>query len=1032
MARFILAFLFVFAVFANANVARPSTHGKLHVVGSNLYDHKGNLAVLKGFSTHGLTWFPKYVNQGLFRQISSEWNTNLIRLAMYSYDYCNGNKKKNLEILEKGVEFAIANDMYVIIDWHILQDNNPNENLAEAIDFFNKIAKKYANIPNVIFEICNEPNGNTTWDDIKEYSNLIIPVIRRYNPDALILVGTPNYSREIQFPAKDPLEFKNVMYVFHFYAASHKDDFRQKLRKVVASGTPIFITESGLCEEDGDGHIDLESVKKWYSLVDSLHLNYTIWSLSNKDETCAIVNSDSRALEYLTEKDLTYYGKLARAIIRKEDVDSIILDKSITSDFKLMSRTKPYMLWLIFAAPALIIVLLLTVTKIVLKNLKRNQIKTYTQLYKYGHTEDKVRKPSFWRNAVLIIGTICTLIYLCWRMTCSIPFAFGNIAVIGSVILLAVEILGFIESLIHYNDMLNLRKYPLPQIKPEEFPDVDIFISTYNEPVELLRKTIIGCKYIEYPDKNKVHIYLCDDHRRPEMRKLAEKLGVNYFDRPDNKGAKAGNLNEALKRTTSPYIVTLDADMIPRRKFLLKTIPYFIDAEKINETLPEEKRFPLGIVQTPQSFYTPDVFQHNLYAETIVPNEQDFFYRVIEAAKTSSNSVIYGGSNTILSRKALNKIGGFYTESITEDFATGMLIESSGFASLGLSEALASGIAPNSFKEHIQQRTRWGRGVIATAKQLKFLRNRKLNFAQKLSYLSSVLYWFSPIKHLVYLLSPLMFAVFCIPIFKCTLLDLILFWLPMHIMQIISLRVLSRNMISTRWSGIYETSVMPFLLIPIIKEALGLTLSTFKVTKKEKANERIIDKKSLIPFIVLLTLTVLGIAQMTYMFIVYEYIGVLAILFWLFINSYYLIMCIMLVLGRDADGENVKVRAAELVEVTKEDGCRVSGITTKLLEHGVDIYTDNMNDLYLGEPINFEIQTTSYTLQLKGTVVAEHRSNNPHIPSVYTVEILDFNGKKDEYIQMLYDRISTLPQYLKIGRGALFDIWRNISHRISS
>ena len=167
------------------------------------------------------------------------------------------------------------------------------------------------------------------------------------------------------------------------------------------------------------------------------------------------------------------------------------------------------------------------------------------------------------------------------------------------------------------------------------------------------------------------------------------------------------------------------------------------------------------------------------------------------------------------------------------------------------------------------------------------------------------------------------------------------------------------------------------------------------------------------------------------MFIVYEYIGVLAILFWLFINSYYLIMCIMLVLGRDADGENVKVRAAELVEVTKEDGSRVNGITTRLLEHGVDIYTDNMNDLYLGEPINFEIQTKGYSLQLKGTVVAERHSSRLRTPSVYTVEILDFNGKKDEYIQMLYDRISTLPQRLKIGKGALFDIWRNLAYRIS-
>jgi len=137
-------------------VARPSTSGKLHVVGTELYDQNGNRVVLRGVSTHGLAWFPQYVNNKLFHQLSKEWNTNLIRLAMYSDDYVNGDRKKNLEVLRKGVEYAIENDMYVMVDWHILTDNNPNINLAEAINFFNEMAKEYANI--------------------------IIPVIRRHMP----------------------------------------------------------------------------------------------------------------------------------------------------------------------------------------------------------------------------------------------------------------------------------------------------------------------------------------------------------------------------------------------------------------------------------------------------------------------------------------------------------------------------------------------------------------------------------------------------------------------------------------------------------------------------------------------------------------------------------------------------------------------------------------------------------------------------------------------------------------------------------
>ncbi len=1036
--RLLLLLFFAFVTFANAEVinARPSVNGKLHVQGTDLFDEHGNQVVLKGPSTHGLTWFPQFVNNGLFHQLSREWNTNLIRLAMYSDDYVNGDRKKNLEILRKGVQYAIENDMYVMVDWHILIDNNPNENLAEAINFFNMMAREYADVPNVIFEICNEPNGDCTWEDIKEYANIIIPVIRRHMPDALILIGTPNFDRDIQDPAKDPVAFDNVMYAFHFYATSHKGESLALLKEVVGGGTPIFITESGLCEASGDGKIDLESVKLWYATLDSLHLSYTIWSMSNKEEESAMIRSDSRAVEYLTEEDLSLSGLYARALFQGGDLNQIPLVYKPVSNFKILARTKPYIVWAIFAAPVFVLLAIIFLFQKIKKRFRNKKNRTYDDLLKFSKNESAKKfnsKPAkqFLGDLFLFLSTFCTSIYLCWRFTCSIPYAYGWVAIIGSCILLAIEVLGFIESLIHYGGMLKLREHPLPEIADTDYPDVDIFISTYNEPPELLRKTIVGCKHMDYPDRSKVHINLCDDNRRSEMRKLAEELEINYFDRPNNEGAKAGNLNAALARTSSPYVVTFDADMIPQRKFLLRTIPYFVDAERINASLPEEKRRPLGFIQTPQSFYTPDVFQHNLYAERKVPNEQDYFYCVIEAAKTSTNSVIYGGSNTIISRKALEDIGGFYTKSITEDFATGMLIESAGYVSLGLSQPLASGIAPSTFKEHIQQRTRWGRGVIATAKQLKFLFNRKLGISQKLSYLSSVLYWFSPVKNLVYLLAPLTFAVFCIPIFKCTLIDLALFWLPMHLMSMWALRITSQGKISARWSGIYETSVTPFLLMPIIKETLGITLSKFKVTKKDKRNfHNKADKKTIAPFAVMLALTVAGIVHMSYMIIALGYIEILAVLFWLLRNAYYLTMCMFLGMGRDSDGEPVKVLAAERAMVKKQDGHEIKGITTKLTEHGVDIFTDELNILNLGEPISLTLSKKMYTLQVTGTVVAIRYTRSPRIPSVYTVEILDFGGQKDEYIQMLYDRTTTLPQRLQLSNGLVDNLWNNIGHRI--
>ncbi|NCU42651.1 MAG: glycosyltransferase, partial [Candidatus Moranbacteria bacterium] len=152
-------------------------------------------------------------------------------------------------------------------------------------------------------------------------------------------------------------------------------------------------------------------------------------------------------------------------------------------------------------------------------------------------------------------------------------------------------------------------------------------------------------------------IYLCDDNKRKEMKELADKLGVGYFDREDNKGAKAGNLNNALRQTDSPYVVTFDADMIPQKEFLMKTVPYFVDCEIKNEKLEEEDKVKLAILQTPQSFYNTDLFQFFFYSEKRIPNEQDYFYKDIQVSRTKSNSVIYGGSNTVLSREALLDVG---------------------------------------------------------------------------------------------------------------------------------------------------------------------------------------------------------------------------------------------------------------------------------------------------------------------------------------------------------------------------------------
>ena len=1026
---------------AETYTARPSVDGRLHVDGTYLVNEAGDPVQLRGVSTHGLTWFPDFINEGLFGQISSDWNGNLVRLAMYSHVYCEkDHRDESYELLKKGIDAAVASDMYAIVDWHMLEYGDPNTEADQAEEFFEKITSEYADCPNLIFEICNEPNGPASWSDVMKYADRIIPIIRKNIPEAVILVGTPEWDRNLASAVMRPLEYDNVMYVLHFYAASHKEGLMGELTAAHDAGLPIFISECGLSEASGDGNVDFESAAKWFTYLNDNMISYAIWSMSNKDEASAYFVPDFDPNTTIKDSDLTAAGLWIRELIRGGDPASISVSNPVIIKDK-KSEIKTWIVnslgergfgavrsWKYFALYALIILAFCMVIGAAYTSFQKKKRLTYDDVV---GIHDKKSVYRIVAMIFLLLSIASTLVYLMWRIFFSVPTEYGPLAVACNIILLAVEIFGFIESLILYRNLFGIKNHPLPEIPDDAWPDVDIFIATYNEPEELLKKTINGCNHLKYPDKSKVHIWICDDNRRASMRALAEEMGVGYFDRPDNKGAKAGNLNNALAQTSAPYVVTLDADMVVRSDFLLKTIPYFVDVELREKDRPEGEKLRLGLLQTPQCFYDPDVFQHALYSERRAPNEQDFFYRTIEPAKTTTNSVIYGGSNTVLSRKALEDIGGFYTESITEDFATGLLIESAGYVSLGLPDPLASGQTPHTYREHIQQRTRWGRGVIVTAKKLKIWTRKNLTIAQKISYWSSVSYWYSPIKSLTYVLSPLLFAAFAIPVFKCNWLELLVFWLPMFILQDLSIRINSKNAISTKWTGIYETSVMPHLLIPIIKESMGISLSSFKVTdKSKKRTVKESDVKDMIPFFVLIGISVLGIIRLLLIFDTSQTISLLILLLWIIRNLYFLIMAVFLVDGRDSDGEVVRVIDAEFVTVRSESGKVYDGITTLMTEHNLTVYLDECDDLGPGERVSVELAKDDITVNLSGVVSGINESRKK-MAMTYTIEILDYHEDGLDYLQILYDRVPSLPQSLNRDFGVIPHLWQNIAHRVA-
>lgn len=287
------------------------THGSLSITGADLVDQNGSVYQLRGVSTHGLAWYPEYVNADAFRSLRDDWGANVVRLAMYTGEYggyCTGGDREQLkQTIRNGVAAASDLGMYVIIDWHILSDGNPKTYENEAKDFFAEMSAAYAGYDNVLYEICNEPNGSS-WSDVKSYAESVIPVIRANDPNAVVIVGTPTWSQDVDTAADDPLAFDNIMYSLHFYAATHGDNIRNKLLTAREKGLAILISEFSICDASGNGSCDYGQAEAWYNLIRGNNLSYVGWSLSNKQETTALLKPGCNKLSGWTDDDLSETG----------------------------------------------------------------------------------------------------------------------------------------------------------------------------------------------------------------------------------------------------------------------------------------------------------------------------------------------------------------------------------------------------------------------------------------------------------------------------------------------------------------------------------------------------------------------------------------------------------------------------------------------------------------------------------------------------------------------------------------------------
>lgn len=619
----------------------------------------------------------------------------------------------------------------------------------------------------------------------------------------------------------------------------------------------------------------------------------------------------------------------------------------------------------------------------------------------------KRSKVKFW----FYLMTITSLIYILWRLFFTLPLENGIVSVIAGIALVTAELISIFEAVINLRCMSNQKEIPLPEVPAELFPDVDVLIATHSEEAELLKKTVNGCLHMKYPDPAKVHIYLCDDSDRPEIAALARDMNVGYFGLSGNKFAKAGNLNNAISKTNSPLITTFDADMIPRSEFLMKTVPYFFLPKMIEEDgkwrmrTPEEidEDYKIGFIQTPQSFYNPDLFQFNFFAERNIPNEQDYFFREVNLGRNATNSAIYAGSNTVISRKALDEVGGIRTGTITEDFATGIDIQSKGYTTYAVDTVLAFGLAPNDFQNLLKQRQRWGRGCVQTIRNLKFWKT-SLPPLSKLSYLACLFYWWTFARRLIYILSPILYTLFGVLIVKCNLWELLLLWLPSYLIYNHSLKLLSGKIRNQRWSNVVDTIICPYLIVPIMLETLGIRMRKFAVTQKEKSTARNTQIRYAIPHIILLAATLLSVYVCGRDLILYQHLGGIVILFWLCMNGYFLCMAVMFMTGR------VNYRGSERyyakVPVEFSAGEEIHTETCDISEGGFSFTLDFPEYIPFREDISFTLRDSGCCAVVRGRVVHVEQTGSLW---KYSVQIAaEDSDDRMEYLQIVYDRVPTL------------------------
>ena len=421
---------------------------------------------------------------------------------------------------------------------------------------------------------------------------------------------------------------------------------------------------------------------------------------------------------------------------------------------------------------------------------------------------------------LVVLSLAVSLRYIFWRMTETLDFGspfelfLGVGLILAEVYAIIVLVLGYVQTVWP----LGRKPMPLPD-DPDTWPTVDVYVPTYNEPMSVVRATVLAALAMDWP-RDKMRVWLLDDGKREEFRLFAEACGCGYITRKNNNHAKAGNLNNAMTQTDGEFIAIFDCDHIPTRAFLQMTMGWMVAEPN------------MALVQTPHHFYSPDPFQRNLTAGTRVPAEGNMFYGLIQDGNDYWNACFFCGSCAVLRRTALNEIGGIAVETVTEDAHTMLKLHRRGWDSAYLKLPLAAGLATERLALHIGQRIRWARGMIQILRIDNPLFGRGLTIGQRICYLQAMGHFLFALPRLVFLTSPLAYLLLGQNIIAASPLAITAYALPHIFHSVATNSRVQQQWRHSFWSEIYETVLALFLVRVTLVTIASPRRGKFNVTAK--------------------------------------------------------------------------------------------------------------------------------------------------------------------------------------------------------